>query len=165
MGRRRAGKADERGASAVEFALVTPLLLLLVFAIVDYGLWFNESLNVRQGVREAARAAVVQRIETPGCVGTQVEKVVCRTRAEIAPTTGQAHVRVVVPATGWTRGEPLLVCGLVEVGALTGFAPLPSDGRVRSATHMAIEATAGSTIAAGAYGDAAPSGSDWSWCA
>jgi hypothetical protein len=159
---RRGGNED--GASAVEFALVVPVLLLLVFGIVDYGLWFNESLNVRQGVREAARAGIAQQFDQPGCAGTEMEKLVCKTKAEIAPIVGQAHVRVIVPAGGWTRGAPLTVCGLVDVDGLTGVAPLPSTA-VRSSTHMSIESTRTPTIAAGAYGDPAPGGTDWTWCA
>ena len=31
----------------------------LVFGIIDYGLWFSDSLSTRQGVREAARQGVV----------------------------------------------------------------------------------------------------------
>ncbi|MEP6648334.1 MAG: LLM class flavin-dependent oxidoreductase [Lapillicoccus sp.] len=37
----------------VEFALVIPLLMALVLGIIDYGLCFNDSISVRQGVREA----------------------------------------------------------------------------------------------------------------
>ena len=163
--RRVRGKLDERGASAVEFALVVPILLLLLFGIVDYGMWFNESLNVRQGVREAARAAVVQNVEEAGCTGSSVDRIVCKTRAEIDPMTGQAFVRVVVPATGWTRGAPLVVCGAVKVDGVTGLTPLPSDRMVRSATHMSIEKIDAFTITPGSYGDAAPEGTDWEWCA
>ena len=149
----------------MEFALVVPLLLTLVFGIVDYGLWFNESLNVRQGVREATRAAVVQNFDHPGCAGSSVDRIICKTRAEIAPLTGQAYVRVVVPPAGWTRGQPLVVCGLVKVDGLTGLTPLPAGRMVRSATHMSIENVTTSAITAGAYGDPAPQGTDWSWCA
>ncbi|MFI5073895.1 MAG: TadE family protein [Actinomycetales bacterium] len=39
----------DRGAAIVEFAIVIPLLLALLFGVVDYGLWFNDSLSVRQG--------------------------------------------------------------------------------------------------------------------
>ena len=54
-----------RGAAAVELALVSTILFTLLFAIVDYGLWFNDSLNTRQGVREGARRAVVENFTVP----------------------------------------------------------------------------------------------------
>ena len=37
-------------------------------------------------------------------------------------------------------GEQLLVCGMVKTTGLTGVVPLPSDGLVKSATRMSIEA-------------------------
>ncbi|MGZ8490686.1 MAG: TadE/TadG family type IV pilus assembly protein [Gemmatirosa sp.] len=51
---------DAHGAAVVEFALVVPVLLLLVFAIIDFGraLWTMNVLT--SGVREGARAASVQ---------------------------------------------------------------------------------------------------------
>src|SRR5687768_15944686 len=53
----------DRGAAAVEFALVVPILLALMVGIVDYGLWFGDSLNARQGVDEGARQAVVKNFD------------------------------------------------------------------------------------------------------
>jgi Flp pilus assembly protein TadG len=50
---------DERGAVAVEFALIAPVLILLLFGIVDYGLVFNAQLQVTGAAREAARTMAV----------------------------------------------------------------------------------------------------------
>lgn len=48
---------SERGAAAVEAALVTPLLILLVFGIVEYGMLFKDSLAVTSSIRSAGRMA------------------------------------------------------------------------------------------------------------
>jgi Flp pilus assembly pilin Flp len=48
-------RADERGAAAVEFALVLPILLLLVFGIVEFGLAFNRWITVTHAAREGVR--------------------------------------------------------------------------------------------------------------
>jgi hypothetical protein len=47
----------ERGASAVEFALVLPLLLLLVFGIVQFSIAFNRAQGLHAAAREGARLA------------------------------------------------------------------------------------------------------------
>jgi Flp pilus assembly protein TadG len=51
---------DDGGAAAVEFALIVPLLLALVFGIISFGLIFAASLGLNNATRQGARAAVVQ---------------------------------------------------------------------------------------------------------
>jgi Flp pilus assembly protein TadG len=47
--------AHERGAEAVEFALVVPIFLLLVFGVVDFGYMINHDTMVNNASREGAR--------------------------------------------------------------------------------------------------------------
>jgi Flp pilus assembly protein TadG len=47
-------RTDE-GAAAVEFALVLPLLLLVLFGIVDFGRAYNAQQALNAGTREGAR--------------------------------------------------------------------------------------------------------------
>ncbi len=56
MGRRL---RQERGASAVEMALIAPLLFMLVFGIIGFGLAFLQVQSIRTAVREGGRAAAV----------------------------------------------------------------------------------------------------------
>lgn len=49
----------DSGASAVEFALVVPLLVVLVFGLIDFGVIFAQQLSLNNAVRQGARAAVV----------------------------------------------------------------------------------------------------------
>ena len=49
----------ERGASAVEMALVAPFLLLLLLGIIEFGYVFGTYNEVRHSVREGARVAAV----------------------------------------------------------------------------------------------------------
>jgi Flp pilus assembly protein TadG len=50
-----ASKPRDRGAVAVEFALLLPLLLLLLFGIVDFGRALNAQITITQAAREGAR--------------------------------------------------------------------------------------------------------------
>ena len=54
----RRGTRD-RGAAAVEFALVFPLLLLIVFGIIDFGRALNAQITLTQAAREGARLDAV----------------------------------------------------------------------------------------------------------
>ncbi|MEX0426437.1 TadE/TadG family type IV pilus assembly protein [Nocardioides sp. DS6] len=53
------GAGRERGAAAVEFALVAPLLLLLIFGIISYGVMLSFRQSLSQAAAEGARAAAV----------------------------------------------------------------------------------------------------------
>jgi Flp pilus assembly protein TadG len=57
--RLRADTDRDRGAAAVEFALVMPVLLLLVFGIVDAGRLLNMQLALTQAAREGVRVAAL----------------------------------------------------------------------------------------------------------
>lgn len=62
---RRIRKAQE-GQAMVEFALVIPLLLLLIFGIIQFGILFNNYLTLTDAVRAGARQASVSRtLPTP----------------------------------------------------------------------------------------------------
>ena len=57
--RRRRLQRGERGATLVEFALILPLLLALVFGIIEASWAFGQHNDVRHGAREGARLAAV----------------------------------------------------------------------------------------------------------
>jgi Flp pilus assembly protein TadG len=51
--------ACEKGAELVEFAIVLPLLLLVLFGIIDFGMLFHRYQVVTNAAREGARVAVL----------------------------------------------------------------------------------------------------------
>jgi Flp pilus assembly protein TadG len=51
--------APEAGSSLVEFALLMPLLVLLLLGLVEFGYLLGEYNEVRHGAHEAARLAAV----------------------------------------------------------------------------------------------------------
>ena len=52
-------KTDERGSSVVEFALVLPLFCMLLFGIVQYGLYFWSAQSAANAARDGARRGAV----------------------------------------------------------------------------------------------------------
>ena len=74
----------DRGATAVEFALLLPVLLLLVFGLIDLGRALNAQITLTQAAREGARLAALSQAN-----------VVSRTQAA---ATGLSGVTVTVTA-------------------------------------------------------------------
>lgn len=54
---------SERGASMVEFALITPLLFVLLFGIIEFGLILYDQAVITNASREGARYAAMYYIE------------------------------------------------------------------------------------------------------
>jgi Flp pilus assembly protein TadG len=80
----------EKGASAVEFAIVLPLLVLLVFGIMEAGWLFAQQVEVRNAAREGARLAVVDEAASPG---SSIRTKVCQ-RAPLSDDRAQVTIVV-----------------------------------------------------------------------
>ena len=63
----KSDRAGIRGQALVEFVLVAPLLLTILFGIIAYGLYINAANTVSAAARVGARSAVIG--ETFGCPG------------------------------------------------------------------------------------------------
>lgn len=57
---RRSGGRLRRGAAVVEMAVVTPLLLMMIFGIMEFGWVFMMEQTITNATREAARVAILQ---------------------------------------------------------------------------------------------------------
>ena len=77
--RGRKSNRNESGAGLVEMAIVIPLLLLLVFAILDFGIFLYRDISLTQGVREAGRQGAVALYNggNAACSGTPNDQLVC----------------------------------------------------------------------------------------
>ena len=63
---RRAGMAERaRGAAVVEFAVVLPLLLTILFGIMEYGWVFMVRQTLQTAAREGVRTAILQTSTSP----------------------------------------------------------------------------------------------------
>lgn len=118
MRRRR----EDRGASAVEFALVMPILLLLLFGLITTGLTFSDHLSATNAVREGSRYGAAADIAQAGwatSVRDRVKQVYFN--AGVTVTDDQICVRL-VQAGGVTPA------GSEVIGANCGSAPSTPTG-------------------------------------
>jgi Flp pilus assembly protein TadG len=59
-------KAGDRGATAVEVALLMPILLVLVMGIVDFGRALHAQITLTQAAREGVRVAALKQPDPAG---------------------------------------------------------------------------------------------------
>ncbi len=145
---------SERGAALVEFALIAPLLMLIVFGVIDFGIAFSNYENVRSGTRDAARMAVVNDVQNaPACTidGTTVtppadptttadatNALVCDTKNRIGLSSSQTKVRISI--TGEAIGDDVVVCASFPVTAVTGLTlPFLGNQTLTSTVTMRLE--------------------------
>lgn len=151
-------RRDDSGAAAVEFALILPIVLTILFGILQYGLYFNDALGASQGTRAAVRQGIVASSESGVTSTTQLKEM---TKDSIGALTGPTYVKV-IPPDPWSRGEPLTVCAMVQSNALH-FLPLPNDGWIKQHIQMSVEQDS-STSLGGIVSDDPP-GQSWNdWC-
>src|SRR5918911_846469 len=158
----------DRGAAAVEFALVTPLLLAILFGIIDYGIWFADSISARQAVRNAARQGVVEQFGAcGGGVTADLQNLACTVRSTMDQISGTTAVKVSIAndptaASGsatWAAGKTLRVCSMTQHQTLLPFVPFPNNGISYTRVDMPIESAVGTNLAARTtYTDQPPSG-------
>ena len=146
---------SEDGSVLVEAAIIVPVLLLLLFAIIDFGAMYNDYLSVRQGTREAARQVAVSTspVAPSGSWTCPVYG---------APTTGDAYAllcyakdrigldasktRVSIAFTKaptspyYLAGNPVVVCAQYPAKSTTGVtAPFLSGKYMTSKVEIRIE--------------------------
>jgi hypothetical protein len=144
---------DGRGATLVEVAIVTPLLMLLVFGIIEFGLAYFDNQSINHGVREAARHGIV--LDFEGGVGacasesSDGNKLACQA-GHLIDIDG-IGVRVI--GGGSEIGDPLTVCAAVAYDALTGYLnPFLNNRVLDSSVTMRLEQEATGSLS-GTWGD------------
>jgi Flp pilus assembly protein TadG len=87
----------EDGQAMVEFAIVLPVLLMLVLGIIQVGILFNHHLAVTDAVRAGARQAAVSR--TLGSSAAAAAAADARVRSAASGSLSDANVRTALVVT------------------------------------------------------------------
>lgn len=93
---------NEKGQSFVEFALILPVLLIIVMGILEFGLMFNAYITISNASREGARLGSL------GGTNTQITQRVETT----AGILNSSDITVTVTPNSRSRGDMIIV--LVE---------------------------------------------------
>jgi Flp pilus assembly protein TadG len=138
---------DERGVALVEFALVLPLLLLLLFGMLDFGRAFNYWIDSTHLANEGARWAVVNK--NPATSGTLQHYIQQQADTNELRNGGTASVPdplqgcISFPGTGAGVGQPVQVTANVTYNWLPFLSKRLSllSTTVSGSSIMRIEAT------------------------
>jgi Flp pilus assembly protein TadG len=122
-------RADaERGANLVEFAVLAPLLIILVLGIVELGWLFGQFNDVRHGVREGARFAAVD-----GGDEAAIQQRVCTSMDGLS--AGMSALRVQLTDSGTAASVSTIrveadIDSLSGLPIITSFLPASLDSEV-----------------------------------
>jgi hypothetical protein len=140
----------------VEAALITPILLLLIFGAIDFGTLYNQNLAIHQGTSAGARQAIVSTSPgPPGGGGGGWGPGNCQTTSNIVANTdgydlicftknriglNEANVRVSIQfAVPWTMGQGVTFCTMYPATSTTGALSSFLSGVLSSKVEMRIE--------------------------
>lgn len=90
---------NKKGQSIVEFALIVPLLLIFVMAIIEFGFMFNAYLTISNASREAARL---------GALGESNSAIELRVNT-VSGQLDETRIDVTVSPVSRSRGDMLTV--------------------------------------------------------
>ena len=76
---------NERGQTVVEFTLMLPFLLFLMFALAEFGYGFYTQIAVRNAAAEAARHAAVGNLPSAACVVGSIENRARQASNDVVP--------------------------------------------------------------------------------
>ena len=131
MSRRRNMIRNERGQTMVEFALVIPILCLVLFGILQFGALYNDYVTLTDATRVGARKAATSRHEANPAAAAETAA------RNSAPGLNASDVDFTV-TSDWEHGDPVTVEGTYPYEIdLLGF--VVASGDLTSETTERVE--------------------------
>lgn len=128
--KRRSRTHEEHGQTMVEFILVLPVLLVVLFGIIQFGITFKDYIALTDAVRTGARTAAVSRYSTDPVADT-VARV--KSAADLTPS----KMNVAVTST-WVHGDDVVVTARYPYSiSLLGI--VVASGNLTSSTTERVE--------------------------
>ena len=117
----------QRGAAAVEFALVLPLFAALLFGVIEYGWIFYQRFNIAAAVRDGLRQGVtVSQSVTPDPRSVAISQ----TQADLtAAGISTGSITVNAQYSGAAPTKVMTVSAVMPYHSLIGFVPVPQNLR------------------------------------
>jgi Flp pilus assembly protein TadG len=144
MRRGKPAQASERGAAAVEFALIMPVLIVMIFGMVDMGMAINAQAIVSNAAREGARAASFNGADTTATTTgvTSAAKSLIGTAPTVTITCQTVGTTTTITCSSATAGDSVVVKVAYTYKWLTpGVLGLPGQSSIVATSQMRIEST------------------------
>jgi Flp pilus assembly protein TadG len=117
-------RAFERGAVAVEFALLAPLLILLLLGIVEFGRAYNTQISLTNAAREGVRVMAI------GNDKAAAQNAVIAVEPAFAAGTVTFKASTPIGSTTCTPGAQISVTVSYSLSTMTGIAgPFAMTGK------------------------------------
>ncbi len=129
--RRKIQLRSQKGQSLTEFALALPILVLLLFAVIQFGIVFNNYVTLTDATRAGARKAAV------GRQVTNPQSTVITAVRNSATDLKQSDLDITVTST-WQPGSDVKVTATYPYSIRLLGLPLKS-GRLSSTTTERVE--------------------------
>ena len=134
---KRISLRNQQGQAATEFALVLPILALLLFGIIQLGVVFNHYVTVTDAARAGARKAAVGRLVLQGG-GDPAGQAEAQVRASASDLDQGALQVAVNPLGAWAQGSDVRVSASYPYQvSLLGI--VVSSGNLTATTQERVE--------------------------
>jgi Flp pilus assembly protein TadG len=125
---------DERGVTTVEFALLLPVLLLVLLGIIQIGLFIFTTVDVRQATREGGRQLTVLRNDSGGVQNVE-NKIAASVGGEV--DTSKLSYTFSSPPP-WAPGTTVTMT-VTYPDTLNVMGIVISDGPIKSTAKVTVE--------------------------
>ncbi|MGM7777286.1 TadE/TadG family type IV pilus assembly protein [Arthrobacter sp. KNU-44] len=114
-------RPSERGAVAVEFAILAPLLIMLLLGIMEFGRAYNVQVSLSNAAREGVRVMAISNDQTAAKTAAK--------NAAVALNPQLADTNFTFSPASCTSGAQMSVTIKYTLSTLTGIAgPFPMQG-------------------------------------